>query len=46
MSLNPVFHARTKHIYLDYHFVCEKVALGSLQNFVCLFRWSAGRFAY
>lgn len=30
MSINPVFHARTKHIELDYHFVREKVALGSL----------------
>ncbi|KAK2970476.1 hypothetical protein RJ640_028565 [Escallonia rubra] len=30
MSINPVFHARTKHIEVDYHFVREKVALGSL----------------
>ncbi|RWR75576.1 Zinc finger, CCCH-type [Cinnamomum micranthum f. kanehirae] len=30
MTVNPVFHARTKHIELDYHFVREKVALGSL----------------
>ncbi|GKV34843.1 hypothetical protein SLEP1_g43185 [Rubroshorea leprosula] len=30
MSINPVFHARTKHIELDYHFVREKVALGTL----------------
>ncbi|GKU90849.1 hypothetical protein SLEP1_g4793 [Rubroshorea leprosula] len=30
MSINPVFHARTKHIELDYHFVREKEALGSL----------------
>jgi len=30
MSINPVFHARTKHIEIDYHFVREKVALGSL----------------
>ncbi|KAK2965713.1 hypothetical protein RJ640_022240 [Escallonia rubra] len=30
MSINPVFRARTKHIEVDYHFVREKVALGSL----------------
>ncbi|BFG29447.1 hypothetical protein CerSpe_157210 [Prunus speciosa] len=31
MAANPVFHAQTRHIELDYHFVCEKVALGSHQ---------------
>ncbi|XP_024164269.1 uncharacterized mitochondrial protein AtMg00810 [Rosa chinensis] len=31
MASNPVFHARTKHIELDYHFLREKVALGSHQ---------------
>lgn len=36
MTINPVLHARSKHIELDYHFVCEKVANGSLiTKFVC-----------
>ncbi|KAI5342591.1 hypothetical protein L3X38_010466 [Prunus dulcis] len=31
MAANPVFHSRTRHIELDYHFVREKMALGSHQ---------------
>ncbi|XP_057482747.1 uncharacterized protein LOC130769455 [Actinidia eriantha] len=30
LSVNPIFHARTKHIEFVYHFVREKVAMGTL----------------
>lgn len=30
MTVNPIFHARSKHIEIDYHYVRERVALGLL----------------
>jgi hypothetical protein len=30
LSTNPTFHARTKHIEVDYHFVREQIAKGLL----------------
>ncbi|GJR82519.1 retrovirus-related pol polyprotein from transposon RE2 [Tanacetum coccineum] len=31
IGANPVYHSRMKHVALDYHFVREKVAVGSLR---------------
>ncbi|CAL9009705.1 unnamed protein product [Prunus brigantina] len=36
LASNPVFHSRTKHLEVDYHYVREKVIRGELAvNFIC-----------
>lgn len=36
LAANPMFHARTKHVEIDYHFVRERVASNELHvRFLC-----------
>ena len=46
LTVNPVIHARTTHIEIDYHFVREKVALGALIYSVCFLNRSTRRHLY
>lgn len=32
MTVKPIHHTCTKHTELDYHYVCERVVLGSLET--------------
>jgi hypothetical protein len=34
LSTNPIQHQRTKHVELDLHFVCERVAVGMCVYFM------------
>ena len=39
MTINPIFHARTKHLELDYHFVRQKSTNGALVTSLSLLHY-------
>lgn len=36
MFANPLFHAQTKHVEMDYHFIRGNVAIGAIFKHLCL----------
>lgn len=45
LIVNPSLHTRTKHINLNYHYICEHVAIGALETrYVTFSQWIADIF--
>ncbi|CAH9145564.1 unnamed protein product [Cuscuta epithymum] len=47
LTANPIQHARSKHIQIDYHFVRERIAHGDLSvQYICSYSSTTGRYFY